>query len=388
MRICFVAPPNTVHTRRWLSEVANRGHEVILLSNISPPADWPDTWLFHQLPDDFPGQLTTNMWRIINWTRSHQLVPAGRWLWGARRLRQLWAELQPDLVHLHYLDHLPICAALSAFQPLVATPWGSDLLVEPKSFTASQKQLFRHALSRVNHFMCNSVALENACQAWGVPAERISSRQWGVDRHQFHPQIDTTHLRQRWHIPADTFIILSPRSLRPVYNIPHVLTAFAQVRAQIPNALLLQFGGSSLTPDLEQQAESLGLTPHIRWLPFLDEDELPAIFNLAHVAISIPSSDSLPTSLLEAMACGTIPLFANLGGVPDWITDKSNGRLLPPADPAALAQALLWTHAQPDSWWQNARQQNETIINQRADRQKEFDAVITTYQQLHTESTA
>ena len=57
--------------------------------------------------------------------------------------------------------------------------------------------------------------------------------------------------------------------------------------------------------------------------------------------------EGLPRVVLEALAVGTPLVATAVGGVPDVVTDGVTGLLVPPDDPAALAQAVLATLADP-----------------------------------------
>jgi glycosyltransferase involved in cell wall biosynthesis len=57
--------------------------------------------------------------------------------------------------------------------------------------------------------------------------------------------------------------------------------------------------------------------------------------------------DGIPNVLMEAMACGLPVVTTPVSGIPEIIKDGVNGRLVPPDDPAALADALLGLDADP-----------------------------------------
>jgi rhamnosyl/mannosyltransferase len=57
----------------------------------------------------------------------------------------------------------------------------------------------------------------------------------------------------------------------------------------------------------------------------------------------LPSTEEgLGVVMLEAMACGTPVVASRVDGIPEAVTDRE-GRLVPPADPAALADAVIET---------------------------------------------
>jgi glycosyltransferase involved in cell wall biosynthesis len=58
--------------------------------------------------------------------------------------------------------------------------------------------------------------------------------------------------------------------------------------------------------------------------------------------LAVPSLvENLGLSPLEAMSCGRPVVASDTGGLPEIVRDMETGILVPPADPHALAQALL-----------------------------------------------
>jgi len=56
---------------------------------------------------------------------------------------------------------------------------------------------------------------------------------------------------------------------------------------------------------------------------------------------AMPSlKEGLPTSIIEAMACGKAIVAASVGGIPEIISHGQNGLLIPPRDPAAIVEAI------------------------------------------------
>ncbi len=390
MKICYFAPPASVHTRRWLEYMEGKGHDIQLVTIGPRKANWPDRWTIHTLPPDFPGQPSRTMWRLANMTRGHSWVPVALGLWGAFKVRQLLDKLAPDLVHVHYIDHLPICALLSGFHPVVATAWGSDFLIEPNHYTPPQRLLFRYALSKADLLTCNSEALRQAAIGFGVKPARIRIRQWGVELKKFGPDIASPErmaaFREKWGIKSTSLVLLSPRNpKKPLYCIDGVLRAFRGVLERYPDALLIQLGMTSeadATLRVKKLAVDLGVASQVRWIDFIPEEELPLVFSLARLTVSLATSDSLPTSLLEAMGSGSIPIFSDVGSIHEWIVSAQNGWLVPPGDSEALTAAILQALAEPASWWERTRIGNREIIRLRANRTRTLEAMAQDYAML------
>ncbi|TCO65130.1 glycosyltransferase family 4 protein [Actinocrispum wychmicini] len=85
-------------------------------------------------------------------------------------------------------------------------------------------------------------------------------------------------------------------------------------------------------------ARELGVPAEIRdWLSFEERDELLAS---AHVFVLPSRDEGLPMALLEAMGHGLVPVVSPVGSIGDVVQDGENGLLVPPADAAAIRQAL------------------------------------------------
>jgi glycosyltransferase involved in cell wall biosynthesis len=84
-------------------------------------------------------------------------------------------------------------------------------------------------------------------------------------------------------------------------------------------------------------AQQLGVADRLRVLGF--RDDLENVLGAADIVV-VPSTapDPLPNSALEAAAAACAVIAADHGGLPEIITDRQTGRLVPPGDPGALAR--------------------------------------------------
>ena len=98
-------------------------------------------------------------------------------------------------------------------------------------------------------------------------------------------------------------------------------------------------GDDDYIASLNERAESGGLAGRIQWMGFeVDTDRMYAGLDL--LAVPSRSDDPFPTTVLEAGVRG-LPVIGTLkGGIPEMIDDGETGFLVPPQDPAALADAL------------------------------------------------
>lgn len=107
----------------------------------------------------------------------------------------------------------------------------------------------------------------------------------------------------------------------------------------LENMKLVFFGGCELSQirndfDNRIKIETLG---YIR-----DREELAKIYSMSDVFLSTSVTDNLPTTIIEAAACGTPTVAFNVGGISDIIEDGRTGKLIENFDVEAYADSLVW----------------------------------------------
>ncbi len=122
-------------------------------------------------------------------------------------------------------------------------------------------------------------------------------------------------------------------------GLPYLIRAMHLVRAALPEARLLIIGNGERRDELHALVTEQGLGDCITFLgPRSDAIDLIASLD-AFVSSSL--WEGLPTVILEAMLLGTPVVATNIAGSRDLVIDGATGLLVPPRDPAALAQAML-----------------------------------------------
>jgi glycosyltransferase involved in cell wall biosynthesis len=252
-------------------------------------------------------------------------------------------RLNPDLVHVHYIRGLAWGLPLAGGSPCVATPWGSDVLEEQGSFREwYSRPLTRSVLRHADTVTVPSAYLETRVRPLAPPDTPIVRIGWGVNLARFRPDLEVGSLRRQWHIGGDRRVIFSPRLARPFYNHERVIRALPAVRDKVREALLV-VGGHSAEPgyveELKRLASDLGVGDQVRFLGVVSDAEMPRWFNLAEAVVMVPPSDGLPLTLLEAMACGAMPVLNRLPQYAELIRHGTNGFLVDPE--GDLAEILI-----------------------------------------------
>jgi glycosyltransferase involved in cell wall biosynthesis len=113
------------------------------------------------------------------------------------------------------------------------------------------------------------------------------------------------------------------------------------VRQSIPNVKFILTGKGPLEKLLKKTIHMIGLDENFSFLGYIGRDELLRLYQNAMVYVLPSYYEGLPTTLLEAMACGTPTVATNVPGNSEVVSDGITGFLVPPRNPEELADAIL-----------------------------------------------
>lgn len=322
----------------------------------------------HAEPDLPPSALPAAGVRVMRAPPAPWRTPSGM-ASHVRWIRRLDRELRPEVVHAHWLCGYAALAAVAGASPLVAMAWGSDVLRANGVRTLAN----RIALRRSRVAMADSRALLERLVELGARRETTVLVNWGVDLHTFAPLNGTRPTVRRELGLAAGPVILSPRSLTPVYNPETILAAFERVAEARPDAqLVMKHMGVDERPPAG--------APGVRFVGHVPYERMASYYQAADVCVSIPSSDSSPRSVWEAMACGCPVIVSDLPWVGELITPGRDA-LVVPVDADALAAAierLLGDREYAAALGRRGRRLAET----HRDRRAEMDRLADVYRRL------
>ena len=139
--------------------------------------------------------------------------------------------------------------------------------------------------------------------------------------------------------PGDTASVTTVASLEQRYKGIHVLLgAVLDVLSEGVQLTLDVIGDGRLRPDLERQAQELGIAGQVRFLGQLTMDEVYERLAATDLFVLPSLTEGLPKALLEAMAAGCPCLASSVGGVPELLPAQYQ---VPPGDRSALARVML-----------------------------------------------
>jgi glycosyltransferase involved in cell wall biosynthesis len=180
---------------------------------------------------------------------------------------------------------------------LVGSAWGSDILVTPAR-GAPWRWLTRRVLRACALTTSDSQVMADRMRALG--ATDVMVFPFGLEA---MPPAPTA---------KDPLLVFANRGLEPIYDPARVLQVFAVMALHRPGLRLVVANDGSLRASLEAQAERLGLGGQVQFVGRLDAATQALWYDRAQWFLSLPTSDSVAVSVLEAMAHGCIPLLSDL----------------------------------------------------------------------------
>ena len=234
------------------------------------------------------------------------------------RLARWLREVQADWIHAHYLSsHGTLAwAARGLYRVpgrLVGSAWGSDILVAPVHSAA-----LRWATSRVLR-ACTLTTSDS--QVMATRMRELGAREVMVFPFGLEAMPDANPNKESW-------LFFANRGLEPIYAPQRVLQAFASVAAWQPQARLVVANDGSLRGALEQQTAAMGLAGRVQFTGRLDPETQDRCYARAQWYLSLPASDSVSVSVLEAMAHGCVPLLCDLAANRELVRDGDNGLIV------------------------------------------------------------
>jgi glycosyltransferase involved in cell wall biosynthesis len=317
--------PDSVHTHRWADYVRGTGWDVTWIAYGEHARD--AMGVIPEVALETGGHLA--FWRtLVDLFRS------------SRRFRRMVRRFEPDLVQTHWLLGPAWIAALAGRHPIVATAWGSDVLL-PFPGRRAARFLTRTLGRRLDAVTYSSQALERGLLENGLRPERLHRVLHGVDRTHFRPLPADPALLKRLGAPTETPVILSPRGITPVYAPETVLRAFAQVVDRVPCTLLMRVP-TDQTEEWARLRATLAPDVVARIVTFsgVEHDAFPRLLASSDMVISMSRSEGAAITVMETLLCERPLIVSDIPQNREWVQDDRFGTIVPVGDAVALAAAI------------------------------------------------
>lgn len=348
MRILFVAMSSSIHTARWISQIAEQGWDIYIFPSITKAGIQPEIKSV---------SVYCSFFEILRGLRpaSNVKIRRGSFLIGLRslysqfftkkryshrplELKWLIDKVKPDIIHTLETQHAGYLVAETRkmyaqdFPLWIHSNWGIDLHFYGQ--LKFHKMLIRDMLSLVDVFICEGgrdsrLAIEHGYKgeiAFNIPGGG------GYDLNYFELRRKMTPTSQRKLILVKGYqneVRRALVALRAIERCADILSGYEVVIF-------------SASPDVVVKAELLTATTGIqtRIVPHSSQQELFELLAEARLSMTVNLSDGLPNTMLEAMLMGALPVQSWTSCADEWIENGVNGFLVPPEDPEEIEFAL------------------------------------------------
>jgi glycosyltransferase involved in cell wall biosynthesis len=309
VKVVYLADAPYPHTWRWVEHFRDAGVQCEVIS-FRP-------WSIDGVP--------------VHYVDGAEALGKARYLIHARRVRHLVRALQPDLVHALHLTSYGFLGALSGFHPFVLSVWGTDILEAPR-LTPFHSWLTRYSLARADTITATGMHLAAETTRYSPPRRPVTVVPYGVDLERFLPE--PRGLR-------DHVVIGAVSRLSPEKGVRYLVEAFGRLRQRYGGYVSLRIAGEG--PErarLEAMIRRMGLETSVELHGWVEHEALPAFLQGLDV-FALPSTwEGFGVAAVEASATGLPVVATNVFGIPDAVQDGVTGLLVPPRDPASLAEAI------------------------------------------------
>ncbi len=260
-------------------------------------------------------------------------------------VRFLWIlrEKRVDLVHTHSSPDAWVCglAASLARVPVVR----SRHLSTPISRHFLSYLLYMKLAKRVitsGQFIKDVMVQRNK-----MISEKIVSIPAGIDVSRFLPGIDPTPAYPEFGLRAEDFIFGIVAVLRRWKGHRYLIEAVRTLVERGVPAKLLIVGAGPQEKNIRTQVGQLRLEDRVLITGY--RKDVPTLMSAMRCVV-LSSTDNEATSqvLPQALAMKVPVIGTSIGGIPEVVIHNETGLLVPPHDPKALSEALIWTYEHPE----------------------------------------
>jgi glycosyltransferase involved in cell wall biosynthesis len=255
----------------------------------------------------------------------------------AESFRGLLAETTVAVVNVHagigWEGHAVAGVARQARAPAIVRTEHLPFLLTK----AVDRERYRVGLAAVDAIIAVSGSVARSHIRAGVPEGLVTTVRNGIE--DVAPRLRREAVRAALGVPPSAPLVVGVGRMTRQKGWDLLLEAADTILGSGPETTLLIVGSGPLADVIDAEIETRGLSGRVRrraaW------DDVPALLEAADV-VALPSRfEGLPLVALEAMAVARPVVGTRVAGIDETVEDGVTGRLVPPEDPAALADAIV-----------------------------------------------
>lgn len=259
------------------------------------------------------------------------------------RLLGMIRKFQPDIVHTHTAKagFVGRVAAVLGGVPVIAHTYHGHVL--RGYFPAWKNYLFRFLETNLSKrtdllvTVSQQVAKELA-EEQVAAAHRFEVVPLGLQLRSFLAVEPHAKLKNELGLSAQSRLIGAVGRLVPIKDLDALLQALALLQTDLPDLHVALVGDGESRAALLAKSQKLGLSKKVHFLGW--RHDLGHVYGGLDLIVLSSRNEGTPVSLIEALAAGRPVVATQVGGVSEVLQGGKAGRLVPPGEPAGIAQAI------------------------------------------------
>jgi glycosyltransferase involved in cell wall biosynthesis len=308
----------------------------------------------------------------------------------SEHIARLIEKNKPDLLHAHFAYPEGWASYLARAScrrhiPLVVTLHGVDILTEESvgyglRLNRRYDALVRRVLRAADAVIVASRAVFNEAASLVKDVGKLHLIPNGVDVKRFNLKLNSDVIRKQFAVEGKQ-IIFTLRHHSPQYGISYLLLAAKLILNKRKDVVFIIGGDGPLLNYHKVLAIRLNISSHVIFTGKIPREVLPLYYAASDVVVVPSLQEAWGLVATEAMACGKPVIASRVGGLPDQVIDSYNGFLVPPRDPRALADKILYLLENPSEARRMGLNGRKLAV-ERFDLEKRIDKVVRLYKEL------
>jgi glycosyltransferase involved in cell wall biosynthesis len=277
---------------------------------------------------------------MIEWHIVEEMSPGKRLVWEQTQFSGLIHRSRIDLLHsLHYTKPIRLpCASVVTFHDMT-------FFFYPQLHTQTKRWFFPVAM-RISARQADGIITvskstrKDAIQLLGIDPGKIFATQLGVDPmfRVIEGEAALRDIAAKYGLPKKFMLYLG--TIEPRKNLPTLIEAFNMlVEKGLQQKLVLAGKFGWMYEEVLTLVRDYGLKDHIIFPGYVEQDDLPMVYNLASLFVYPTIYEGFGLPVLEAMACGVPVVTSDIASLPEIVGEA--GLLVLPGDVNALFEAIL-----------------------------------------------
>jgi glycosyltransferase involved in cell wall biosynthesis len=263
-----------------------------------------------------------------------------------------------DIIHLQWISMGEHFSWLKQFYkaPIIGSARGSQVTIYPITKTGFINSL-KKSIQSLDYIHCVSKDISQVCSERGATESQLFVNYNGTDLNQFSMKENIDNYIDQLELVSTGLLMWRKGYLYQLLVLKKLIEKGISVRLTI-------IGSGSEYDSLVYTAEMLGLHNHIILKGQLTHDEVKSTLHQSHVYLSTSIAEGLANSVMEASACGVVPVVFQCEGMKEIVDDGNTGYVVPFGDIDTMTSRLIHLYQHQEELAYMSKNAREKIVHE------------------------